>query len=184
MLVNARPLRDDQGEIAGGPGRLPRHHPAEERRAAARRPVRGHPRPGRGRFAERGRSPDPRGHRPAPGLGLRRLLAGRPRDPPVAVRHALARAGDRPRPSFEEPTREIAFAIGRRPAGPRLGEPRGRLDRRPLPGLRTSRAGRPRPRRPALRASPSPILVRGECLGVLEFFSRERRAPDDRSCSR
>ena len=35
MLVNARPLQDDRRRVAGRAGRLPRHHPAQELRAAA-----------------------------------------------------------------------------------------------------------------------------------------------------
>ena len=65
-----------------------------------------------------------------------------------------------------------------RPSGPGLGKPRGRLDLRTWPRIRISLADRAAAEDGLHSGFAVPILVRGECLGVLEFFSRELRPPD------
>ena len=178
IMVTGRPLRDEHGAIEGRRGRLPRHHPAQESRAAAGGPVRDDPRAGRGRLAEPGRPEDPRDDRQEPGLGPRRVLASRPAHPAAALRDALEPAERWPSPRFEALTREIDPGARGRAAGPRLGRRRARVD----PGHRRRRqtfpAARP-PRRTACTPRFAvPILLRGDCLGVLEFFSHEARPVD------
>ena len=67
----------------------------------------------------------------------------------------------------------------RRPARPRLG---GRRSRPGFPTSSRTRTSRARPSRRARGCTPRsafPILLRGEVLGVMEFFSREIRTPDE-----
>ena len=177
MLINARPLRDEQGETQGG---LVVFHDITRRKNYERRLA--------VQYAatkvlaevdslERGRSPDPRDHRPAAGLGLRRLLASRPGDPPVAVRHALAR-GRHVLPSVRagDPQDHVRHRGSACPG--RVWESREAVW---IPEISRD------PNFPRWQAAAEdgllsgfavPILVRGECLGVFEFFSRERRPPD------
>ena len=68
---------------------------------------------------------------------------------------------------------------GDRPAGPRLGQRPAGLDSRRDPATATSRAPPVAAREGLHAAFGFPILLRGEVLGVMEFFSREIRAPDE-----
>ncbi len=112
----------------GGRGRLPRHHPAQEGRAPAGRPVRHDPRAGRGRLARPGRPQDPRDHRHEPGLGPRGPLAGEPPRPSPPGRNDLEPADRGPRRLRGHDARGRHRARGAA-ARPGLGRGRARVDR-------------------------------------------------------
>ena len=121
MLINARPLRDDQGEVQGG---LVVFHDLTRRKNNERRQTAQYATTrcsGRGRFAQRGEPPYPRDHRPAPRLGLRLDLENRPGKPPAPVRDAVAWRRAR-FPSFRGIDADHHIRLRSRSARSRLGD--------------------------------------------------------------
>ena len=123
-----------------------RHRPPGARGAGAPAPGR-HPAGHRGRNG-RGRAPALAAPRlPAHGLELRQDVASeRGRHAPGAGR--LVRADATRAARLRRGLRRVLVRAGRGPAGPRVGERRGDLDRRRRPG-REPHARAPRPRRQA-----------------------------------
>ena len=81
-------------------------------------------------------------------------------------------------PNSTPPAETSTFPRGDRPAGPRLGHRPAGLDPRRVHDPNFPRAAVAA--REGLHAAFGfPILLRGEVLSVMEFFSREIRAPDD-----
>ena len=171
--MTGRPLRDENGELAGRRRRLPRHHPAQEIRAAGwRRSTRRRacwPRP------TRRPRPTPRSSKPsARGSTGTSVPSGESTRIPSGC--AVRPCGIAPTvsaPEFEALTRKLAYERGVGLAGPCLGRRPARLDSGDCPRRQLSPPRRP-PQEDGLHSAFAvPIVLRGECLGVLEFFSRE-----------
>ncbi len=179
ILVTGRPLRDEHGRSAGRGRRLPRHHPAQESRAQAGGPVRDDPRPGRGRLAQP--SPMSRSWKPSASdsdwdFGAFWRVESHIQRLRCATLVARPTASvDRVRGPDSRTLRPTSAASGCRAASGQTASP---------PGFRRWPATPTSPRRSAARedglhaAFAVPIVLRGECLGVLEFFSHEARPPD------
>ena len=109
-------------------------------------------------------------------MGTRRAVDDRPRSRRPALCQDLDLSAGARSPSSMRPAARLTFAPRHRPSRPRLGQRRTGLDSRRRPRLelpaRRDRRARRTPRAPSgFRCS-----LRGEVLGVMEFFSRDIRA--------
>ena len=139
--------------------------------------IRDDPRPGRGRLTDPGHVKDPRNHLREPGLGLRRVLESGPARPAAALRDDLAPAGVDGTEVRGDDADDSSIAG---PGSPATSGPTPQpawiqeFARDDADVLRRSVA-----EEEGLHAAFAvPILLRGDCLGVLEFFSREARPTD------
>ena len=108
-----------------------------------------------------------------------RVVAHRPRGRRPALRRDLERAAGAAFPEFDASSRARDLRHGRRTAGPRLGDAASPPGSPTSSATPTSRARRSRREKGLHAAFGFPVLLRGEVLSVMEFFSREIREPDE-----
>ena len=104
------------------------------------------------------------------GLDLRRRLAPGRRACCAASRSGTAPGARAPVAELASATRELTYAAGQGLAGPRLGLPARRLDRRAARARRV-RAG-------LVTAAAFPIALGDECVGVIELYASDAREPN------
>ena len=121
---------------------------------------------------------DAGGHLRGPALGVRRAVDGRRGSAPCCT---ARRPGTTPRCSSTSspPSAWRRRSPGRGTAGAGLGEPAAGLDSRRRRPTRTSLARRSPPASVCTARSGSRSFAATDVLGVMEFFSREIRQPDD-----
>src|SRR5262249_55392702 len=152
-----------------------RHHRAQTRRATPHGATHGYPDVSGGRDSRRSHSQNTSSRVRVPGLGPGHAVEPRPPRGGAALRRAVAESLRRtPPPSSPAPC----------PPPPGVGRHSARW-RRPAPAYLPDVVQDTNPPRPPIAAREGlhtafgfPILLGSDVLGVMEFFSHERRPPD------
>ena len=133
---------------------------------------------------ERGDSADPGDHRPSGSTGTSAPSGGSTTATTSSAASRMWHAAGAPFPGSRSRPGQADFAPGVGLPGRVWATRKAALDRRSLPRPQLPAVGPRRRGRPALRLRASPILVRGECLGVARVLQPRGRAARRRSCSR